>query len=214
MSKWISEIYSCNDMGLLISIGFTLITGGIMMGIYRLCHDSLTYNRRFNITLLMLAFVSTVLLTLIQDNPMLSLGVLGSLSICRIRTNTKDPRDLGFVFWALAIGNSSAVGAFVTGIVSSLVLGVVLLVFNHNFEQRKARMVIIRGDKQKLQSIQEMFGKTQRSSIQSKNVFADTFEVVYKLKVEEREEENLLSKISNMEGIHGVNILSPKTKVA
>ena len=91
------------NIELAISIVFTLFTGGLMMLVYRFCHDALTYNRRFNITLLMLAFVSTILLTLIQENPMLSLGVLGSLSICRIRTNTKDPRDgiclLGIVHW-------------------------------------------------------------------------------------------------------------------
>ena len=159
------------------------------MLVYRFCHDALTYNRRFNIALLMLAFVSTILLTLIQDNPMLSLGVLGSLSICRIRTNTKDPRDLGFVFW-------------------------VLLIFNHSFERKKSRMVIVRGEKQTLEPVQEMLGQAQGSSVQSKNVFADTFELVYKVRVEEKEEENLLCKISKMEGIHGVNILSPKTKVA
>lgn len=69
------------NIELVISIGFTLFTGSLMMGVYRLCHDALTYNRRFNITLLMLSFVSTILLTLIQNNPMLSLGVLGSLSL-------------------------------------------------------------------------------------------------------------------------------------
>ena len=126
------------NIELAISIVFTLFTGGLMMLVYRFCHDALTYNRRFNITLLMLAFVSTILLTLIQDNPMLSLGVLGSLSICRIRTNTKDPRDLGFVFWALSIGISSAVGAFAVSFVSSLLLGTVLLIFNHSFERKKS----------------------------------------------------------------------------
>lgn len=68
------------NIELVISIGFTLFTGSLMMVVYRLCHDALTYNRRFNITLLMLSFVSTILLTLIQNNPMLSLGVLGSFS--------------------------------------------------------------------------------------------------------------------------------------
>ena len=64
----------------------------------------LSYNSKFNINLMMMAFLSNVLILLIQDNPLLSLGALGSLSICRIRLNTKDPRDLGFVFWALSIG--------------------------------------------------------------------------------------------------------------
>ena len=182
------------NIELAISIVFTLFTGGLMMLVYRFCHDALTYNRRFNIALLMLAFVSTILLTLIQDNPMLSLGVLGSLSICRIRTNTKDPRDLGFVFWALSIGISSAVGAFAVSFVSSLLLGTVLLIFNHSFERKKSRMVIVRGEKQTLEPVQEMLGQAQGSSVQSKNVFADTFELVYKVRVEEKEEENLCVK--------------------
>lgn len=156
------------NIELAISIVFTLFTGGLMMLVYRFCHDALTYNRRFNIALLMLAFVSTILLTLIQDNPMLSLGVLGSLSICRIRTNTKDPRDLGFVFWALSIGISSAVGAFAVSFVSSLLLGTVLLIFNHSFERKKSRMVIVRGEKQTLEPVQEMLGQAQGSSCRVK----------------------------------------------
>ena len=75
-----------------------------MMLIYKMCHDTLTYRKNFNITLMMLAIITTVLLALIQNNPLLSLGVLGSLSICRIRSNTKNPRYLGLVFLALSIG--------------------------------------------------------------------------------------------------------------
>ena len=161
MSNWMKTFmggqvaapYITTMQNLLGSILFTLVVASFMLVIYRVCHDTLTYNKKFNITLMMLAVISTVLLALIQNNPLLSLGVLGSLSICRIRTNTKDPRDLGFVFWA----------------------GV---------------------------------------TVQSKNVFTDTFELVYELQLEKNEEEKLVSRISNIEGIRGVNVLAPKTKVA
>lgn len=86
--------------GLVISLIAALVLSGVMMLVYRLSHDSLTYNRKFNVTLVMLALASDLLLALIQNNPLFSLGALGALSICRIRTNTRDPRDLGFVFWA------------------------------------------------------------------------------------------------------------------
>ena len=90
--------------GLMISLLSVLALSAVMMLVYRLCHDSLTYNHTFNVTLLMLALASDILLALIQNNSLFSLGALGALSICRIRTNTRDPRDLGFVFWALTIG--------------------------------------------------------------------------------------------------------------
>lgn len=184
------------------------------MIIYRLCHDTLTYNRKFNITLLMLSCISTVLLALIQNNPLLSLGVLGSLSICRIRMNTKDPQDLGFVFWALAVGISSAVGAFLIGAVSSGVLGCVLLILNKTIRKRNARMVIVRGDNKQLDFVQALLENAAGSTVQSKNVFPDTFELVYELRVKEPEEEHLISMLSSHEGIHGVNVLASETKVA
>lgn len=184
------------------------------MVVYKVCNDSLTYNKKFNITLLMLACISTVLLALIQNNPLLSLGVLGSLSICRIRTNTRDPRDLGFVFWALAVGISSAVGAFAAGAVSSFILGIVLILLNKCIRRRNARMVVIRGEKEQLDFVQTLLGNLSGSTVQSKNVFAETFELVYELHMKELEEEHLLSVISNIEGVHKVNILAPETRVA
>ena len=116
---------------LLVSLIVTIFLAALMMLIYRLCHDSMTYNNKFNITLMMLSVASTTLLALIQNNPLFSLGALGALSICRIRTNTKDPRDLGFVFWSLAIGISSALGAFAVGLISSAVLSSVTVSYTH-----------------------------------------------------------------------------------
>ena len=214
MGKSLGGTYILTGANLCTSLLFSVGMAGFVMIIYRLCHDTLTYNRKFNITLLMLSCISTVLLALIQNNPLLSLGVLGSLSICRIRMNTKDPQDLGFVFWALAVGISSAVGAFLIGAVSSGVLGCVLLILNKTIRKRNARMVIVRGDNKQLDFVQALLENAAGSTVQSKNVFPDTFELVYELRVKEPEEEHLISMLSSPEGIHGVNVLAPETKVA
>ena len=71
--------------GLLSALLVTVVLSACMMLVYRFCHDGLTYRRKFNITLIMLALSSTLLLTVIQNNPLFSLGALGALSICRIR---------------------------------------------------------------------------------------------------------------------------------
>lgn len=221
MSSWMNEFmgeqvvgpYIATMQNLLGSMMFTIAVSGFMLVIYRVCHDTLTYRKKFNITLMMLAVISTVLLALIQNNPLLSLGVLGSLSICRIRTNTKDPRDLGFVFWALAIGIASAVGAFTAGLVSSLVMGIVLVVFHKLDQGSEHPMMVVRGEKTQLEQVQDLLDQAG-AAVQSKNVFSDTFELVYELQLEKQEEEKLVNRISKMEGIRGVNVLAPKTKVA
>lgn len=122
---------------LVYSLIFTLCMSGIMALTYRFIHKSLSYNSKFNINLMMMAFLSNVLLLLIRDNPLISLGALGSMSICRIRMNTKDPRDLGFVFWALSIGVTSAVGAYLPGIISTVILSFVLILICKGFNRRK-----------------------------------------------------------------------------
>lgn len=78
--------------------------------------------------LLFAAIMSTILMDLIQSNLALSLGMLGSLSIVRFRTNIKDPRDIGFIFWAMAIGIASATQSYLIGIIGSVVLGAVMII--------------------------------------------------------------------------------------
>lgn len=203
-----------SQMALLGSLLFTLMIAGLLALTYRLCHDSLTYNRKFNITLVMLALITTVLLALIQKNPLFSLGVLGSLSICRIRLNTKDPRDLGFVFWAMSIGISSSVGAYFAGLVSSLVLCLILVVSSKMTGRNHASMVVIRGERPQIEAVQKVFAGLRGISVQSKNIFAETFELVYEIHVKPGTEEHLISQLNEIEGIHGVNVLAPETKAA
>ena len=200
--------------GLTLGLLITLALSGIMILVYRLIHDSLTYNRKFSVTLPMLALASNLLLILIQNNPLFSLGALGALSICRIRTNTRDPRDLGFVFWALTIGISSALGAFLVGLSGSIVLSVVMLLLNRNGKKKNVLTMVVRGDKELVTSVQNILCRTSGSSIQSKNLFKDSFELVYELHISPLEEEQLAQELGNMEGIYGVNVLAPQTKVA
>ncbi len=205
-------IYSAGSLA--FSLLITLLLSGVMVLVYRLCHDSLTYNRKFNILLVMLAAASNVLLALIQNNPLFSLGALGALSICRIRTNTKDPRDLGFVFWALMIGISSALGAFVAGGVGTLALSLILFWTGEAGKKKKVVTVVVRGEKDAVAAVQEVFGTMKGTAMQSKNLSEDAFELVYDLRVPKEEEEKLLLLLNGMKGICGVNILAPQTNIA
>ena len=163
---------------------------------------------------MMLALSSTVLLTLIQDNPMLSLGAVGAMSICRIRTNTRDPRDLGFVFWSLTIGMSSALGVFMAGLLGSLLLGAIILAFTKLEHKQKDLTIVVRGEKSQIPEVHELFQTVQRSTIQSQNVFPDSFELVYTVDMPKEKAESLLLRINAIHGVNSVNILAPETRVA
>lgn len=208
------EPYVQTAQGLVISLLVTFCLALLMMLCYRFIHDTLTYNRKFNVTLMMLSLASTLLLTLIRNNPMFSLGALGALSICRIRTNTRDPRDLGFVFWALMIGISSALGAFTVGLIGTVVIGLVMMVFTQAEGRQKTETIVIRGQRAQISEVQELFRTVEGSTIQCQNVFPNSFEMVYSLDMPRELKEELLSRLDTIAGIDGVNILAPETEVA
>lgn len=208
------NLANTTEIQFLISIGYTLALSMVMVLAYKLCHDTLTYNRKFNIALIMMAFISTVLLMLVQSNPLMSLGVLGSLSICRIRMNTKDPRDLGFVFWALSIGIASATEAYLPGIACACILFIVLLASNRLGGRYNSTVLVVRGQKQMLETAQKVFQNARGITMQSENIFENTFELVYELKLKKEDEKNIVSILNCMDGITGVNVLAPETQAA
>ena len=199
---------------LVYSLIFTLCMSGIMALTYRFVHTSLSYNSKFNINLMMMAFLSNVLLLLIRDNPLISLGALGSLSICRIRMNTKDPRDLGFVFWALSIGVTSAVGAYLPGIISTVILSFVLILMCKGFNRRKKCTLVIIGNKPQFASVQDVFRHLKGITVQSKNIYEESFELVYEMRVNSKIEEAVITKLNLIDGDLDANVLAPETKAA
>ena len=196
------------------SLLMVLVLASVMMLVYRFCHNSLTYNRKFNITLMMLSLASSLLPTLIAANPALSLGALGALSICRIRTNTRDPRDLGFVFWSLLIGISSTLQAYLVGLAGTVLLSIVMLTLGRRERRKDGVTVVVRGKKEMVPQVQAVLGQISGSAIRSKNIFQDSFELVYCLKSASAEESGILDIFNQMQGIDSVNVLAPQTEVA
>lgn len=114
-------------MTILISLVAALLLSMILYGAYRLANTKESYQPQFAVTLVTMALISTVLMDLIQSNLALSLGMLGSLSIVRFRTNIKDTRDIGFIFWSMAIGLAAATQSYFIGAAGSLMLACVMI---------------------------------------------------------------------------------------
>lgn len=209
MGEQLGGPYILTMQNLLFSILFTIVAASFMLVIYRVCHDTLTYNRKCNITLMMLALLSTVLLALIQNNPFLSLGVLGSLSICRIRTNTRDPRDIGFIFWSMAIGIASATQSYLIGCVGSIVLAGVMIFTKHRGEDIWHLLLVVRGSNTDLDRIQEIVDSSTRSNlVKAKNILSDSFELVYEVEIPEKNGNRVIENIFELGGIDSVNLLA------
>ncbi len=202
-----------NTMDVIQSLGMALILAMFMLGTYRLANIKESYRPKFGVTLVTLAFISTVLMDLIQSNLALSLGMLGSLSIVRFRTNIKDPRDIGFIFWSMAIGMAAATQSYLIGIVGSLALAVVMVFSRNKSESANNMMMVIRGSSTNLDEIQSIVDNIKGGSfVKAKNVLADSFELVYEVELPEKESNNVIRNIFELGGIDSVNLLANNTQ--
>ena len=89
-----------------------------------------------------------------------------------------------------------------------------MLALGRTARRRDTLTMVVRGEKEQAASVQNVFSQTPGSMMQSKNLFQDSFELVYELRVPHTEEEKLLLLLGSMKGIYGVNVLAPQTKVA
>ena len=226
MSQILSGNFNINDLTSLIehakspnmilkTIFVSLIFSAIIYFTYKASYDTLNYNKKFNTTLIMITFITTVLMDLVQINLAVSLGMLGSLSLVRFRTNVKDTRDIGFIFWSIFAGLASATGAIFLCGVSSIILSILIIITSKLKLKDNKLLLVIRGQNVNLNNIEEIFLKEKiKTNIKAKNILSDSFELVYEINTSKSKENLLIDNLINFKGIDSVNLLVPNTEVA
>ena len=226
MSQILSGNFNINDLTSLVqhaknpnvilkTIFISLIFSTIIYFTYKASYDTLNYNKKFNTTLIMITFITTVLMELVQINLAVSLGMLGSLSLVRFRTNVKDTRDIGFIFWSIFAGLASATGAIFLCGVSSIILSILMITTSKLRLKDNKLLLVIRGQNVNLNNIEEIFSKEKiKTNIKAKNILSDSFELVYEINTSKSKENLLIDNLINFKGIDSVTLLVPNTEVA
>ena len=192
---------------------FAAVLSAALALTYRIAHSKNSYQPKFAVTLVIMAFVSTILMDLIMSNLALSLGMLGSLSIVRFRTNIRDPRDIGFIVWSMAIGLTAATMSFMAGILGSVILAALMIITKRDEDTEDTaenRMLVIRGSVSDLERIQSVLSEAAAFvRIKAKNILSDSFELVYEVRISDNDSNTVISDIFNVGGIAAVNFLAP-----
>lgn len=195
---------------IMITLGMAALFAVILWIAYRFAHTRDSYEAKFAVTLIVLSFVSTILMDLIQTNLALSLGMLGSLSIVRFRTNIKDPRDIGFIIWSMAIGIAAATESLLIGLVGSVILAAVMILTKGSGARTNQMLLIVRGSDVDLNRIQAIVDHMEgTNTIKAKNILSDSFELVYEVNVSDAESNDVIDNIFELGGIDSVNLLAP-----
>lgn len=190
---------------ILTTFAVVLVMGALIMLVYRITYRGVLFNRSFGTALLMVSLVTSLIIMPISSNIVLSLGMVGALSIVRFRTALKDPLDIVYMFWAIALGLSAGAGFFELSIVGCLVLSVIMLLVTalQTGGRRKPYLVVIRYDDSFRGDIRQYLPRYQ---LKSKTVTAGGYELVAEITLR-RQDTQLLEKLQKVEGIVSASLV-------
>ena len=175
----LSQQESLGLVSLATTLAVALGCGLAIYLLYKFFYRGVVYSENFGVLLLLVSGVTAFIIITIGTNFVLSLGMVGALSIVRFRTAIKEPLDIAFLFWAIAVGIVLAAGFIPLAVFGSVIIGVMLLVFvNHKSHQNPYMLVLQCADAQAEQAaLSYLTAETKRCVIKSKAAQAGNIEL-------------------------------------
>ena len=128
-SSFLKSVTEFSAIDVVLAMVFACVIGGFIFFIYKKTFQGVMYSAGFGITLVGLSMVTTLVILAVTSNVVLSLGMVGALSIVRFRAAIKEPFEIVFLFWALAVGIVVGAGMFALAVAGSLIIGLILVLF-------------------------------------------------------------------------------------
>ena len=195
------------DMGIALVLAFCL--GLFIFMIYKKTFSGVMYSSSFGVTLVALTMITTLVILAVTSNVVLSLGMVGALSIVRFRTAIKEPLDIAFLFWSIAVGIVLAAGMIPLAVIGSMVIGIVLLVFANQKSHVNPYIVVIRcADHASETSAMEFLNaQTQCCVVKSKTAQKGEVELNLEIRLK-NDNTDFINTLADMSGVHSAVLVS------
>ena len=179
-----------------------------IFAIYRLVTRKVFYSKNFNIALAAMSLITAAIILAMQSNLVISLGMVGALSIVRFRTAIKDPMDLVFLFWSISIGIICGAGLYEVALVTSVAVTVFILVLDMIPVSRASMMLVVNSSKMDdEQTVLDVVGKYAKSyKVKSRNLSKGRLDMVVELRV--KDESGLVSEVAALDGMIGASLIA------
>ena len=174
---------SVADMAVSMLLAFAI--GLFIFYIYKKSYRGVMYSANFGTSLIAVALVTTFVMLAVTSNVVLSLGMVGALSIVRFRTAVKDPMDIAFLFWSLAAGIVLASGLVHLAVLGSLFIGIVMLVFSDRRDEERPYILVVHCADETAERAARDFAssRVKALSLKSKSVSPGRVELNYEVRL-------------------------------
>jgi uncharacterized membrane protein YhiD involved in acid resistance len=145
-SSFLENVNAVSVLDMVLALTLAFGVGMFIFLIYKKTYAGVMYSSSFGVTLVALTMITTLVILAVTSNVVLSLGMVGALSIVRFRTAIKEPLDIAFLFWAIAVGIVLAAGMIPLAVFGSVLIGAILLIFANRSDTTKPYIVVLSCD--------------------------------------------------------------------
>lgn len=192
---------------MLFALLFAVLLGVYIFFVYRVISKDSFYSKSFNITLPVITVLTAAIVVAMQANLVVSLGMVGALSIVRYRTALKDPMDLAFIFWAITTGIVSGTEIYGLALIVAVIVTIALFVLDRIKLKEAPRLLVVNGKNKDYESELNHILDQYRVSyaVKSRNINKGNLDMIYEIETDDGE--SLVREISSLDSIFNVSIL-------
>jgi uncharacterized membrane protein YhiD involved in acid resistance len=208
-SSFLENITSVSILDMVVALVLAFCLGLFIFFIYKKTYTGVMYSSSFGVTLVALTMITTLVILAVTSNVVLSLGMVGALSIVRFRTAIKEPLDIAFLFWSIAAGIVLAAGMIPLAVIGSVVIGLVLLVFVNRRSHSNPYIVVLQCQDHDSETRAKAFleQQTQRCTVKSKSAQKDNIELNLEIRLKD-DNTDFINALAEMPGVHSAVLVS------
>ncbi len=208
-SSFLENVASVSLVDMLVTMALAFGMGVFIFFVYKKTYAGVMYSASFGATLVALTMITSMTILAVTSNVVLSLGMVGALSIVRFRTAIKEPMDIAFLFWSIAAGIVLAAGMIPLAVFGSVVIGVVLLFFvNRKAVSNPFIAVVSCADAEAEKRAVQFLGEhVEKASVKSKTAQSGNIEFTCEVRLK-GDDTAFITALSEMEGVNSAVLVS------
>jgi len=200
-----SQLQSLTGSQVLLNLAIAFVCGVVIFLVYRYFNNSVVYSVRFNMLIVMVCVVTSLIIITIGTNLVLTLGMVGALSIVRFRAAVKDPLDVGFLFWGVAAGLTAGAQLYSVALIGTGFIAVIYIVLTLVRLEKHAYLVIIRYAPEVEEKVTELI-KPLKARVKNKTVSKVFSEITIEVRIR-NDNTSFVDEIKNADGVEAVTLV-------
>ncbi|MBR0139683.1 MAG: DUF4956 domain-containing protein [Firmicutes bacterium] len=208
-SSFLENITAVSVLDMVLALLLSFGLGLFIFLIYKKTYQGVMYSSSFGVTLVALTMITTEVILAVTSNVVLSLGMVGALSIVRFRTAIKEPLDIAFLFWAIVAGIVLAAGMIPLAVFGSVFIGLIILIFANRKDMSNPYIVVLSvdGHESEEAALAYLKGKTKKCVVKSKTARRGCVELNLEVRLES-DNTDFINELSEMQGVESAVLVS------